>query len=69
VLVLTQACEGKVHDKQLHDKDEIAGFIPTEIPIQTDSGFQGFQGFQAEYQNVELPHKKPKGGELTRVED
>ncbi|MFM2430404.1 MAG: hypothetical protein RLZZ511_1617, partial [Cyanobacteriota bacterium] len=56
VLVLTKAREGKVHDKRLHDEDEIAGFIPTKIPIQVDSGFQGFQ---ADYQNVELPHKKP----------
>jgi DDE superfamily endonuclease/Helix-turn-helix of DDE superfamily endonuclease len=65
VLVLTKAREGKVHDKRLHDEDGIAEFIPTEIPIQVDSGFQGFQ---AEYQNVELPHKKPRGGELTGVE-
>lgn len=65
VLVLTKAREGKVHDKRLHDEDEIAGFIPTEIPIEVDSGFQGFQ---AEYQNVHLPHKKPRGGELTEVE-
>jgi hypothetical protein len=65
VLVLTKAREGKVHDKRLHDEDEIAGFIPTKIPIQVDSGVQGFQ---ADYQNVELPHKKPRGGELTGVE-
>jgi hypothetical protein len=65
VLVLTKARAGKVHDKRMHDEDEIAGFIPTEIPIEVDLGFQGFQ---AEYQNVSLPHKKPRGGELTATE-
>ncbi|MGD1700223.1 hypothetical protein [Dapis sp. BLCC M229] len=32
------------------------------IPIEVDSGFQGIQH---QYENICIPHKKPKGGELT----
>ena len=41
----------------------IAEHIPIDIPIQVDLGFQGFEN---EYDNVELPHKKPRGKELTQ---
>ena len=37
-------------------------YIPGEVKIQGDLGFQELQN---EYVNVEIPHKKPKGGELT----
>ncbi|GGA02743.1 transposase family protein [Okeania sp. KiyG1] len=33
-----------------------------EIPIEVDSGFQGIQH---QYENIPIPHKRPKGGELT----
>ena len=61
VLVLTQAREGKVHDQRAHDEDDIAGSIPEAIPIEVDSGFLGLQ---KQYDNIHVPHKKPKGGEL-----
>ncbi|MDZ8081169.1 MAG: transposase family protein [Nostoc sp. DcaGUA01] len=35
------------------------------IPIQVDSGFQGIQ---KQYDNLRLPHKKPKGGELSDLQ-
>jgi hypothetical protein len=62
VLVLTKAREGKVHDKRLLDDTEIAASIPTEIPITADLGFQGLQN---QYDNIRLPHKKPKKRELS----
>ncbi len=62
VLVLTQAREGKLHDKKFHDQEKVVGNIPLEIPIEVDSGFQGIQN---QYENISIPHKKPKGGELT----
>jgi hypothetical protein len=65
VLVLTIAREGKLHDKRFHDEDDIIGSIPDEIPVLVDSGFQGVQ---KQYVNIELPHKKPKGGELTPLQ-
>lgn len=62
VLVLTQAREGKLHDKRFHDEDDIAGAVPDEIPIEVDLGFLGLQ---KEYDHIRLPHRKPKGGELS----
>jgi hypothetical protein len=62
VLVLTPSKEGKIHDKRLHDFEDLIGGVPDEIPVLLDSGFQGVQ---KKYDNIELPHKKPKGRELT----
>ena len=62
VLVLTRAREGKLHDKKFHDDEDIIGGIPDEIPIELDLGFLGVQ---KQYDNLRLPHKKPRGGELT----
>jgi hypothetical protein len=41
VLVLSQAREGKLHDKRFHDRDDIALSIPDAVPIEVDLGFQG----------------------------
>jgi len=65
VLILSKVREGKLHDKRFHDEDDIAGAIPDEIPIQVDLGFLGLQ---KEYDNIHLPHRKPKGKELTSVQ-
>jgi hypothetical protein len=65
VLVLSKAREGKLHDKRFHDEDDIAGSVPDEIPIEIDLGFQGLQ---KEYDNIHLPHKKPRGGELSEMQ-
>ena len=65
VLVLSQAREGKLHDKRLHDEDDIAGSVPDAIPIEVDLGFLGLQ---KEYNNIHLPHKKPRGGALSATQ-
>jgi hypothetical protein len=62
VLVVSKAREGKLHDKRFHDEDDIVGAIPDEIPVEVDLGFLGLQ---KEYVNIRLPHRKPKGGELS----
>lgn len=62
ILILSKAREGKVHDKRMLDEEDFAGGIPEEIPIDVDLGFLGLQ---KEYENIRLPHKKPRGGELT----
>ena len=62
VLILSQARNGKVHDKRAHDEDDLAGSIPKEIPIEVDLGFQGLQ---KQYDNIRLPHRKPRGEELS----
>ena len=62
ILILSPSTKGKTHDKKIHDQEDIIGGIPDEIAILADSGFQGIQ---KQYDNIYLPHKKPKGGELT----
>ncbi len=62
MLVLSKAREGKLHDKKFHDDEDIAGSVPDDIPVEMDFGFLGVQ---KQYDNIHIPHKKPKGGELT----
>ncbi len=63
VLVLSQDRVGKLHDKKFLDEEKLIGNIPAEIPIEVDTSFQGIQH---QYENIRIPHKKPKGGELTQ---
>jgi len=65
VLVLSKARERKLHDKKFHDDEDIAGSIPDEIPIELDLGFLGVN---KQYDNIRIPHKKPKGGALTEAQ-
>ncbi len=62
VLVLSQAREGTLHDKKLHDQEDIALSVPDEIPIELDLGFLGVD---KQYGNIHIPHKKPRGREMT----
>ena len=62
---MSKSRECKIHDKRAHDKDDIAGGIPEAIPIEVDSGFMGLQ---KQDDNIHIPHKKPKGGELSEVQ-
>ncbi len=61
-MVLTPAQDGKFHDKCLLDASVLVENIPDDVPIQVDLGLKGLE---AEYDNIEIPHKKPKGGKLT----
>jgi hypothetical protein len=40
----------------------LVGNIPDEVAIEGDLGLRGLQN---EFDNVHLPHKKPKGKELS----
>jgi len=62
ILVFSTAYPGKAHDKGILNTEGWAEWIPDEVKIQGDLGFQGLQN---EYVNVEIPHKKPKAGQLT----
>ena len=63
MLVLSQDRVGQLHDKKFLDEEKLIGNIPGEIPIEVDTSFQGIQ---QQYENIRIPHKKPKGGELTQ---
>ncbi|BAU64137.1 transposase, IS4 family protein [Stanieria sp. NIES-3757] len=62
VLVLTKAREGKLHDKRQLNEEKLVDFVPDELPIHVDLGFQGLQ---KEFVNIKIPDKKPRGKELT----
>ena len=62
ILVFSHAYAGRHNDKGILNQEGWADWIPDEVPIQVDLGFLGLQN---EVANVELPHKKPKGGQLS----
>ncbi|MEA5623632.1 transposase family protein [Nostoc sp. UHCC 0251] len=62
VLVLSKAREGKVHDKRQLNEEKLVDFVPDEVPIHVDLGFQGLQ---KEFVNIRIPDKKPRGKQLT----
>ncbi len=47
------------------DEEEWVENIPNEVAIEGDLGFQGLQN---EFVNIHLPHKKPRGKELTEAQ-
>ena len=62
VILLTKARPGTVHDKRQLDEEDWVGNIPDEVAVEGDLGFQGLQN---EFDNIRLPHKKPRGKELS----
>ena len=62
ILLFSIAYDGKDHDKGILNRENWVDYIPDDVLIQGDTGFDGLQ---RDYVNVETPHKKPKGGELT----
>lgn len=59
VLYLSESYQGAVHDKTIWDETEIG---ETTYNILVDLGFLGID---TSHSNVIIPHKKPRGGELT----
>lgn len=62
MLLLTKARPGKIHDKRQLDEEELVASIPEAVTLEGDLGFQGLQN---EFENIRLPHKKPRGKELS----
>jgi hypothetical protein len=65
VILLTKASAGKMHDKRHLDEADLVGNIPDAVRIEGDLGFQGLQN---EFVNIHLPHKKPRGKELSEAQ-
>ncbi len=65
IILLTKARDGKIHDKKQLAEAAVVEHIPAAVSIEGDLGFQGLQN---EYVNIRLPHKKPKGKELTEAQ-
>lgn len=62
VILLTPARGGKIHDKRQLEEEALVEYIPDEVAVEGDLGFQGLQN---EFDNIHLPHKKPRGKELS----
>jgi hypothetical protein len=62
VAVISKAYPGKTNDKGMWNREQWARCIPEDVEIQADSGFQGVA---KEHGNARIPHKKPRGGELS----
>lgn len=62
VIFLSEANGGSVHDKPQLASSNLVDYIPDEVEIAVDLGFQGLQN---EFDNIHLPHKKPRGKELS----
>jgi len=65
VIYLSKVRGGKVHDKKQLDEENLVEYIPDDVAIEGDLGFKGLE---KEYENVHLPHKKPKGKELSALQ-
>jgi hypothetical protein len=56
VAAVSKAARGKTHDKTVYDRSRLE--LPDGVRGTGDSGYQGT--------DLEVPHKKPRGGTLTR---
>ena len=65
VIILTKARGGKIHDKRQLDEEVLVEYLPDDVDVEADLGFQGLQN---EYERVFLPHKKPRGKELSALQ-
>ncbi|PSB06698.1 IS5/IS1182 family transposase [Pleurocapsa sp. CCALA 161] len=65
VILLTPAKPGKIHDIRQLREETVVDNIPDEVEIQGDLGFQGLHN---DFVNIHLPHKKPRGKELTETQ-
>lgn len=63
MILLSKARPGTVHDKRQLDEEQLVENIPDEVAVKGDLGFQGLQH---EFVNIHVPHKKPKGKELSK---
>ena len=62
--LLGKTTNGKEHDFSMLKKDNLLEYIPEDIPIYFDLGFQGVEKQFPKLTSI-LPKKKPKGKELT----
>jgi hypothetical protein len=65
VILLTPAKPGKIHDIRQLREETLVDNIPDEVAIEGDLGFQGLHN---DFVNVYLPHKKPRGKELSEIQ-
>ena len=67
ILDVSNSYPGSVHDKAIIDQEKTVQKFSKIVPQRFDSGYQGLVAQNPEYYLI-LPIKKPRGGELTRLE-
>ena len=65
ILYITPSRSGRRHDKRTTDKYGVARYIPKNITLWTDTGFQGLQHV---HENTIMPKKRRKNCPLTQKE-
>lgn len=65
ILILTETVPGSIHDYKALKNSGIAEFLPGRTTVNVDLGFQGIRKDFPHLESV-IPHKKPRGGELTQ---
>ncbi len=61
IVDVSHTVPGSQHDKSLYDDSRVADCLASDEAMMGDSGYQGMQH---DHLSV-LPHKKPRGGQLT----
>jgi hypothetical protein len=66
ILFLSPTKEGRIHDLTQMKKTGVLDHIPPDKTLWADKGYQGLQSSLKNNNPVMIPHKKPKGKQLTR---
>jgi hypothetical protein len=61
---VSDSVAGSQHDLTLERQSRVNEELPPQVEFIVDKGYQGLQDDNSE-RTVELPHRKPRGGELT----
>jgi len=65
ILFISPSKDGKIHDLTQLKKNQILDFIPKNVNIWVDKGYQGIKKVVKNDNIVYMPHKKPKKKTLT----
>jgi len=65
VLILTETDHGSKHDYTELKESEIPEYLPVNTVVNVDLGFQGIKKDYPDL-DIKIPHKKPRGRELTK---
>lgn len=65
ILLVSPTKDGKIHDIKQFKKWQLGEYIPKDVVLWTDKGFIGVEKSLRHDNHVMIPHKKPRGKELT----
>lgn len=65
IILVSPTKEGKIHDLAQLKKIEVLDNIPKHVSLWVDKGYQGIPKYLKNNNQIMIPHKKPKGKNLT----